>query len=234
MNKRLQPFFDPNRSIPLFLLGTAVTSLILQVAYDYANNPGQWQGGYWVALIAIVTTVAAWLRLWRQRPGQVDIRKERQPRPRRGLILLAGPTVASNPAAITYHQNSLTHCWILSTHQSATTAADLFSQYGNQFDVQHGPNYTVDAEDLTSTYKVVMRILTQELRTSGLGSIDIIADMTGGAKPMTSGMVMACLAQRVPLQYIKAQRDDQGKVIYGAWGEPIRIDANFVPIPTGA
>lgn len=234
MSKRLQPFFDPTRSIPFFLLGTAVTSLIVQVLYDYANNPGQWQGGYWIALVALAATLTAGFWLWKQKPGRVDIRKERQPRPRRGLILLAGPTAASNPAAIAYHQNSLTHCWILSTYQSATTAADLFSQFGSRFTIQHGPNYTVDAEDLASTYQVVMRILTQEMQSAGFGPTDTIADMTGGTKPMTSGMVMACLAQHTPLQYIKVQRDDEGKVIPGSWGEPIRIDANFVPMSTGA
>lgn len=231
MMKRLLPFFDPTRSIPFFLLGTAVTSLIVQVLYDYANNPGRWQGGYWIALVALAATLIAGGWLWQQKPGRVDIRKERQPRPRRGLILLAGPTTASNPAAIAYHQNSLSHCWILSSAQSGPTAAALFAQFGRQFEIKYGSDYTVDAEDLVSTYQVVMRILTEEVAAAGLGPTDIIADMTGGTKPMTSGMVMACLAQRAPLQYIKVERDEAGRVIADAWGQPIRIDANFVPTP---
>ncbi len=227
MNQKSQAFFDSHRSIPFYLLGTAVVSLTIQVLYDFANNPSQWQGGYWVALITIVATAIAGLWMWRQKPGRVNIHKEQQPRPRRGLVLLAGPTKASNPAAIAYHKNSLTHCWILSTPQSAKTAADLFSQYGSQFNIRYGPDYTVDAEDLTSTYQAVMRIFTKELQPSGLSTVDVIADMTGGTKPMTSGMVMACLARRVSLQYVKALRDEKGKVEHGAWGEPIRIDANF-------
>jgi len=233
MNKRLQLFFDPSRSIILFLLGTSAITLSIQVLYDYANNPGKWQGGYWVALVIIVATFIVTLWLWQQKPGRVDIQNKKQPRSRRGLILIAGPTKASNPRAIDYHKDALTHCWIISTDKSVDTINDLIKQYsGNQVNIIYGRKYTVDANDLASTYQVVMSILTKEVQKEGLRSIDIIADITGGTKPMTSGMVMACLAQHTPMQYIKVQRDDQGQVVGNPSGEPIQINTNFVPIST--
>ena len=230
MNERFKGLFDPERSIPLFLLGTATVTLLIQVAYDYANEPGVWQGGYWLALLALLATTGSLIWSWRQRPGRIDIREKQQPRPRRGLILLAGPTKASNPAGLDHHLSSLTHCWILATPESAETAAALFGEYGRQVEIRFGPDYIVDAEEFEPAYAITRRILRQEAPEAGLGPTDIIADITGGTKPMTAGMAMACIACKTPMQYIKAQRDASGKVIWGAWGTPIQVDASFISL----
>lgn len=87
----LKGLFNPDRSLPLFLLGTATVTLLLQGIYDYANEPGVWKGGYWLALLMLLMTIGVLIRAWRKRSGRVDIREKQVPRPRRGLILLAGP-----------------------------------------------------------------------------------------------------------------------------------------------
>ena len=152
-----------------------------------------------------------------------------QPRPRRGLILLAGPAKASNPAGLDHHLSSLTHCWILATPESAETAAALFGEYGRQVEIRFGPDYIVDAEEFEPAYAITRRILRQEAPEAGLGPTDIIADITGGTKPMTAGMAMACIACKTPMQYIKAQRDASGKVIWDD-GVPIQVDASFISL----
>ena len=48
--KLLTAFFDPSRSIALFVIGTAALSLALQAIYDFANEPWEFKGGYWLAL----------------------------------------------------------------------------------------------------------------------------------------------------------------------------------------
>lgn len=224
----LKGLFDPDRSLPLFLLGTATVTLLLQGIYDYANEPGVWKGGYWLALLMLFVTLGILVRAWRKRPGRVDIREKQLPRPRRGLILLAGPQKASNPVALEHHLDSLTHCWIIATPESAGTAATLFKEYGDRIDIRYGADYTVDPEEFAPTYDIVMRILGQEMRQYGLGMTEIIADITGGTKPMTSGMALACVAYHVPMQYIKAQRDANGQVIRDARGVPIQVDASFI------
>ena len=39
--KLLTAFFEPSRSIPLFIVGTAALLLALQAAYDFANEPNE-------------------------------------------------------------------------------------------------------------------------------------------------------------------------------------------------
>lgn len=224
----LKGLFNPDRSLPLFLLGTATVTLLLQGIYDYANEPGVWKGGYWLALLMLLMTIGVLIRTWRKRPGRVDIREKQMPRPRRGLILLAGPQKASNPAALDHHLRSLQHCWIIATAESVETAAALFKEYGSRLEIHHGSKYVVDAEEFASTYNIVTHILNEEMQAAGLGTTEVIADITGGTKPMTSGMVLACVAYHVPLQYIKAQRSPSGQVIRDAWGVPIQVDASFI------
>jgi CRISPR-associated protein (Cas_Cas02710). len=52
--------------------------------------------------------------------------------------------------------------------------------------------------DAQETFDIVNRIF----RSSGFASRDVVADFTGGVKPMSVGMVMACLPTERELEYI--------------------------------
>ncbi len=233
MMETLKGLFNPDRSLPLFLLGTATVTLLLQGIYDYANEPGVWKGGYWLALLMLLMTIGVLIRAWRKRSGRVDIREKQVPRPRRGLILLAGPQKRSNPAALDHHLNRLEHCWIIATPESVGTATALFQEYGNRLEIHYGSGYIVDAEEFAPTYDVVMRILSKEMQEAGLGVTEMIADITGGTKPMTSGMALACVACHIPMQYIKTNRGVDGQVSGDSWGIPIQVDASFITLREG-
>jgi hypothetical protein len=79
----------------------------------------------------------------------------------------------------------------------------------------------------------VVKILEVEAVKAGLKPNEIIADITGGVKPMTAGMTLACVARNRNMQYMKVPRDKTGQVIPGVTPEPIRvpirIDTAFVP-----
>lgn len=76
---------------------------------------------------------------------------------------------------------------------------------------------------------MVIRILDVEAVQAGLMPDDLIADITGGTKPMTTGMGLACLVRNLDMEYMKAPRDESGQVMIGAIAEPIHIDTTFVP-----
>lgn len=232
MRERLRDFFDPDRSIPMFIVGTAALTLFLQALYDFANEPGEWQGGYWLALVSLVVAVIALVVAARRTsvPGRVGIREELKPGKRKGLIILGGPTKAAAPDAIDYHLPILQHCWIVGTPASAETAATLHRNYvGQAVQIHHGSPYEVDEDQIESTYDVVMHIVDNEAEAHNLTPDDLIADITGGLKPMTSGMTLACLARGCDLQYMKSLRDEKGQVLEGTRPEPIQIDITFVP-----
>lgn len=231
MNERLLKFFDPNRSLPLFLLGTFDVALVIQFIIDWSNEPGRWQGNHTVMVYGLIVTLFALGVLWvQQRPKRVYLLEEQKPRKRRGLIILVSEHKAAAPDAITYHLGELTHCWLIATSASATVAASLEADFvGTGIDIKQGTPYRVLHDDYASTYRLVSRILLEEAPTAHLGAADIIADITGGTKPMTSGMVMACMAAQCPMQYMVTEKDAQGRAKEGAVALPIRLATTFVP-----
>lgn len=233
VRKRWLAFFDPTRSIPLYIIGTAALTLGLQAAYDWANDPMYFQGGYWLAAAAVAVAAAILVYSAIRRPvvGRVHIQEEHKPAPRQGLVLLVGPTEAATPHAIDYHLPALKHCWLIGTIESQPTAAALSQRYGGRVQIHYGsPDYVVHPDEMKSTYDRVVQILEQATSQDyGLTTKDLIADFTGGLKPMTAGMTLACLAHNTDLQYMKAPRDAHGQVISGATPEPIRIDTTFFP-----
>lgn len=231
MKDKLRDFFDPNRSLPLFILGTAALTLVLSAMYDFANKPGQWQGGYGLAIgaaiIALVVLVVSSQRT--AVSGRVNLREEQKPTRRKGLILLASPQTSSAPAAIEYHLPTLQHCWVLASSASRATALALEQSYETgQLRVHQGSAFTVDEDQIQSTYDKVIQIIDEAGRY-GLTLNDLIADITGGVKPMTAGMTLACLARRCDIQYMKTLRNDVGEILPEAQTEPIQIDIAFIP-----
>ena len=63
----------------------------------------------------------------------------------------------------------------------------------------------VSPADAQDTFERVNRVY----RESGFEAKDIIADFTGGTKPMTTGMIMACLPPKRELEYVSLSSDRQ-------------------------
>lgn len=231
MKDRLLPFFDAHRSIPLYLLGTMAVTLLIQFAVDWVNDPGVWQASYTLTLFVLLLTLLAFGVVWYQsRPKRIYLLDERKPQPCEGLILLISQTEGAAPAAIAFHQERLRHCWLLTTPQSTKTAAVLMEKFRDSSICFHyGSDYEVCFDDAASTHRVVRRILETELPAQQLQTDNVIADITGGSKPMTAGMFIASLTRQVALQYIVAQKDTTGRAVPGALGEPIRLDTSFLP-----
>ena len=234
VRRRWLAFFDPTRSIPLYIIGTAALTLGLQAVYDWANEPSRFQGGYWLAAAAVAVAVVILVYTAIRRPavGKVAIEEEHKPAPRQGLILLVGPTEAAAPHAIEYHLPTLKQCWLIATAESQSVAATLAQRYSDRVHMAYGsPDYVVHPDEMRSTYDVVIKAIKEAAAAAtNLPAGALIADFTGGLKPMTAGMTLACLAHNTDLQYMKAPRDAQGQVIPGAIPEPIRIDTTFFPM----
>jgi hypothetical protein len=72
--------------------------------------------------------------------------------------------------------------------------------------------YAVEVDDalqVDSLYRKMLDVLAeaQTLRSAQ----PLIADLTGGNKPMTAGMLLACLEVGVTMQYWHVPRDDRGR-----------------------
>ena len=249
MMERLKALFDPNRSIFLFVVGTATLTISLQALYDSAKSLAAKQLlapeliGAWV-LACVLFLVSASLILYQtlhRKPvmGRVEINEEEMVRQHKGLILLVSPKPNTAPAAIRHHIDTLEVCWFVASRDSLNTAEKLQKEFAEAYPYKRfivpEPHQLVDSEEVADSYRRVVNICTKERMQYGLGLNDLIADITGGQKPMTAGMAYACLASGIDMQYMKGVRSASGDINTAVDPLPIRINQEFVPnrLPSG-
>lgn len=142
-----------------------------------------------------------------------------QPEGKKGLIILVSQTPDSAKFAIEYHyksKNTLEKVYLIPSNSrdedrfgsSTQSIAVLIEQY-----IQASfPRLKVQIEDSVSpadaqdTFDAVNRIF----RTEKYEADQIIADFTGGTKPMSVGMIMACLPTERELEYVAYNRAGVG------------------------
>jgi hypothetical protein len=146
----------------------------------------------------------------------------RQPEGKKGLIILVSNS-ASALFAIEYHlqHRTLEEVWLipsndlenerfgLSTRATAESIREackpLGQKYGRSLKVNiHSTG--VSAADAQDTFDYVNRIF----RSRNYSATELVADFTGGTKPMSVGMIMACLPRHRDLEYISATRQPDG------------------------
>lgn len=168
-----------------------------------------------ILIVTGITIYQAFGRARRHRQGG-----KQNPEPKKGIILLV-----SNPNsakyAIDYHLPVLEQVWLIPSNDTAVEhygygtrqQALQIEAYCQALQNQAGQSLTVKIESGVSpaeaqeTYDVVNRIF----RTSRHFPNELIADFTGGTKPMSVGMIMACLPRLRELEYVSGTRDEQGK-----------------------
>lgn len=137
----------------------------------------------------------------------------RKPQQHRGLIVLVSkgrPTEPDRPLldqaafhAIQYHQPVLEACWLVASSGeggSLTTAMNLENEFADSA-IRFHIRTVGDAFDVEDTYRVIENIYLKELAAEGLQPEEVIADFTGGVKPMSAGVVLLC-GMRLPMQYM--------------------------------
>jgi hypothetical protein len=163
-----------------------------------------------VIVIAIVIWHKARYRLSRPR----WLQGLRTPEGKRGLVLLVSKP-ASARFAVQYHllQKTLERVWLVPSNniesdkfgegtqplaeQIKTECEELARQHGRDIEVIiHRAG--VSPGDSQDTFDYVNRLF----RNGGFEPREIIADFTGGTKPMSVGMIMACLPSQRELQYV--------------------------------
>lgn len=170
----------------------------------------------------VVFVLGVWFWHWnennRRRMGLI---REELPEPggKRGLILLVstarkGQRVEDNHAmhAVKYHlqkMKTLERIWLIPSDDSDVNrfgpstrpTADEFKKSCEalakdlKVEVHEDGVSPADSQD---TYDYVNRVF----KRSGFEPDEIIADFTGGTKPMTVGMIMACLPRDRELEYV--------------------------------
>jgi hypothetical protein len=227
-------FLDPNRSAGLFIIGTAALTVAITVIYDTAKEAlGLW--GAWIlaaALLIVAVAIIVYQTKRRTAVGRVGINEGLKPERRRGLVVLVSSSKAAAPDAIEYHLGgeTLRVLWLIASPETLAVAGELAGRYRDRITaIRWGEDYVVDADRVEDTYRLVQRIFEEEAPHRKLAPQEIIADITGGMKPMTAGVALACLAHNRDMQYMVSVRGENGEPRRDVPPEPIKIDTRFMP-----
>lgn len=132
------------------------------------------------------------------------------PSPKKGLILLVS-RVESAMHTVQYHKDKgkLKQVWLIPSNNkekeyfgsSSKNIANEIIKACDKISVCAEIVQEVSPADAQETFDAVRRIYRNSSKYN-MEPIEIIADFTGGTKPMTLGMIMACLPTERQLEYV--------------------------------
>ncbi len=215
--------------LSIFVIGVLLMGLVSNTLYSLLVDPASLGVGMArVLLFCGVLVAAAYGLYWREqhkpRRVQVVLDESRLAPPHRGLVWLLGPgSVEHALHTIRHHAGGLAdgqvlHCWLVMQRGNAAVqiaSNTLASQVAENKLAARLEPVLVDRPDVESTYQAVRHVFEQKAPAEGLSERDVVADITGGTKPMTTGMVLASLDGARDLEYVESQRDDAGDPIPG-------------------
>lgn len=189
-----------------FLIG-AIVNLATGVFQELA-------GVAWTVVLLILILLVTWIfinlytRSVRRRlaRGARVIEDRPSPPKQKGLIVMITPAPTAR-VAVDYHLAELKHLWLIVTPQMAETGQTL-QNYAESNGVECHSLDLKDEYDAQSCYYLVRDVYERYAARSGLKSEEIAADITGGTKPMTAAMVLACsdlglnVLEHVPTRFL--------------------------------
>lgn len=219
-----------------FFFGLLIIGILSNLAYDLILGLDEWLWNTIKAILAsaVLIGVAYWFYYQHSnRATQIDIEvdESRLAPPHKGLIWLFGPGTFNHLLfSLKYHfQNGgATHCWLVmqNTEKVKRNQNQLLEELLKEnITTKLHPVYIKEL-DVEATFTAVRNIFEREAEEEGLVSKDLIADITGGTKPMTTGMFLAALTTARSVEYVESKRDNQGEPIPGTLGV-VLLDTSF-------
>jgi len=219
-----------------FALGLLVVGLLGDLTYDLLTAPADSLSIAWRPLVAaLILTGLAYL-LYRQdrqrgRAVRAVVDESRLAPPHTGLIWLFGPGQFEHLLfALNHHRQGggAAHCWLVM--QNTEPVRETYNQLSQQLLEQGMPTRLhpiyIQQLDVQATYQAVRVVLEREAAEEGLRSDQVIADVTGGTKPLTAGMVLAAITIGSALEYVESDRDAEGRPIPGTL-RVVLVDTTF-------
>lgn len=195
-------------------LGFGIIGNTFVVIIDWFSGPSVIVNSIIILVTAALIYLAIKIRN-RTAPLQL-IPDTRQPPPHRGLIVLVGTgrpgedeMSQSAGKAIEYHADKLKYCWLIASggEKGSVPVAQKLEQICKDKHIEPFIHTIHDPfESVQESYDLITEIYDNELEACGLTSNEVIADFTGGTKPMSVGMVLACGHQRA-MQYMVGRKE---------------------------
>ncbi len=208
-----EPFLRALTEVPWF--GPVVSAVLVALLVNILTEALTTWGGLWlgwaaVGLLALATVGFVYgyhvSETRRRRRGLGPITDLSNPGKHRGLIFLFSREETLREA-IHHHQPVLEHCWLLVTPEMQERAKQSVGHFSQVRFTLHALS---DRYDSQACYLTVRDIYRLEAPRLGIPPGQVIADITGGTKPMTMGMIVACLEGNYPIEHVPTAYDVTG------------------------
>lgn len=209
----VEPFLLALAEVAWFgpVVSAVLVALLVNIATEFLTAlGGLWLAGGAIGLLVIATVlfVNAYTATERRRrsKGLGPLQDLENPAPRRGLIFVFSREDTLREA-IKHHRPALERCWLLTTPEMQEIAGQVVGHFsGVSFSLQP----LAGRYDSQGCYQAVRDIYRGEASRLGLAPDEVIADITGGTKPLTMGMIVACLEGNFPLEHVPTAFDAAG------------------------
>ncbi len=208
-----QPFQRAFDELPWFapVFSSVLVATLINILTTALTEIGGWRFTWGIIVVLAVATVG-FVYFYHERRRRyielgigipIDIQS---PRRHRGLVFLFSRGETLN-AAIDYHLPELEQCWVVVTSDMQTKAEEAIGKHSKvRFSL-----VTIDSlYDTTACYNAVRNIFQQQAALVHIPTNAIIADITGGTKPMSVGMYLACLEGGHTVEHIPTRFDTNG------------------------
>lgn len=213
-----RPFLRAIFELPWFgpLVSGVVLAMILnmisEVLADLWGVTGVAVAVFGMLVLIFLIVYAYYIFSERKYLEPTKIISKENPSKRKGLIVLVSnePTLLS---AIRYHEGELKCCWLIVTQQAKDRGFlnDVRRQVPPEIHFEE--RGLQDEYDAKECYAIVRGVYQDDVARFGLEPKDVIADITGGTKPMTMGMALACIEGEYPVEHVPAVYDDSLEAI---------------------
>jgi hypothetical protein len=209
-----EPFLRALAEVPWFgpVVSAVLVALLVNILTEALTAWGGLGLGWGAVAILALATVAfahAYTVTESRRRGHElgPIADLPNPQKHRGLIFLFSREETLREA-IQHHQPGLKHCWLLVTPEMQGRATSTMRHFS---DLSFALHPLSDRYDSQACYQTVLDIYQREAPRLGIPSGQVIADITGGTKPMTMGMIVACLEGDYPIEHVPTAFDAAGQ-----------------------
>ncbi len=164
--------------------------------------------GSWIVMLALFVLVMIFILLHeanivRRYQSLGPIQDVKAPNKFKGLIFIFSNKETFREA-IHHHQPMLQSCWLLVTTQMQHDADEAKREYP---EIVFSDVIIPGLYDAQACYLAVRNIYRNESVRLKIEPSEIISDITGGTKPMTVGMVAACIEDGYAIEHVPTHFD---------------------------
>lgn len=129
-----------------------------------------------------------------------------------GQVLIVTVGQSRGPVEFALTEHAPGGVVFIASQDSQVVVAELVREYGGS--LRHHTLLLEDPESLTESYRAAQQALRKALEWEARG---VVADLTGGTKPMVAGVVLALSGRGVTFSYVGGERrDEAGRVVGGS------------------